>query len=156
MSALPEFNEVPNLRSEIDRKAFEQLERLSSQLEKGQINNAMFHVGVMTVWNCVSGLASEFITSTISEIRDMTTEAESIEVTTLVKEGGGNDVVTIGRHRKTGDILVNIVNASGHSAQARFSFADYPCPSREGLKKQDSMIQDFKAREYKVFEWSKP
>ena len=70
MSAMPSLSEVPTMRDEIDRKAFEQLERLAAQLEMGRINEAQFDTGVQTVWNCVSGLASEFIIQTISEIRD--------------------------------------------------------------------------------------
>lgn len=94
------------MREEIDRKAFEQLELLAAQLEHGEISEAQFDTGVRAVWGCVSGLASNWIIDTISEIKDKRGDQSFKDTRILVK---GEKMALVIR-RYGGDKLILMLN----------------------------------------------
>jgi len=62
---------LPTMRQEIDRKAFEECERLALGLKQGKISQAQFASSMLTLFNAVSGLCSKSIMDMISEIRHL-------------------------------------------------------------------------------------
>lgn len=131
MSALPALSEVPNLRDEIDRKAFEQLERLAGQLESGKINQAMFNIGVQSVWNCVSGLASEWVIDTITEVKEMWVESELLDARVFYDPSEGAILLI----RKLGGDKLKL-RSLPTGRKTDWDFAATANPSREALLKQ--------------------
>lgn len=55
------MSEIPSLKEEINRKAFETLERINSDFTLGKINKAQFKYGIDIAWSLVSGLIAEDI-----------------------------------------------------------------------------------------------
>lgn len=139
MSAVPALSEVPSLRDEIDRKAFEQLERLAKQLEDGRITPAMFDAGVNSVWNCVSGLASEAVIHTISEVKDMWCQSDQKD---------RRFFVTLNTESRQWETLILTRDLSGDKMGLRsippgrktdWTFSECANPSRASLDKQDQV-----------------
>lgn len=139
MSAVPALSEVPSLRDEIDRKAFEQLERLAGQLETGRINAAQFDCGVQTVWNCVSGLASEFIIQTISEIKDSRKEVSHLDRRFFVSFIAGKWETLILTRGLAGSNLT--LRSIPPGRKTNWDFAECANPPFEALKKQNHVAE---------------
>ena len=55
------MSDHPSLREEVNRKAFEVLEKINTDYTLGKINKAQFKYGVDIAWLLVSGLISEDI-----------------------------------------------------------------------------------------------
>lgn len=136
MSAVPALSEIPDLRSEIDRKAFEQLERLAGQLEAGKINQAMFNTGVQTVWQCVSGLASEWVIDTITEVKDMWVENELRDLRLFYCPAEG--VIILNRKLGEGKLALSSLPTS---RKMDWDFEKTTNPSRDALLKQNEVEQ---------------
>lgn len=139
MSAVPALSEVPSLRDEIDRKAFEQLERLAAQLETGRISAAQFDCGVQTVWNCVSGLASEFIIQTISEIKDSRKGESHKDRRLFVSFIAGKWETLILTRGLGGDKLT--LRSIPPGRKTDWEFTDCANPPVEALKKQNHVAE---------------
>lgn len=58
----------PSLKDELDRKAGECLERLVRHREQGKIGTDAMRIGVRSVWETVSGIASEATTDLASYV----------------------------------------------------------------------------------------
>ena len=141
------MSEVPTLREEIDRKAFEQLERLAGQLETGRINDAQFDVGVHTVWNCVSGLASEWVIQTLGEIRDSRKgEAHKDRRFMVGFEEGMWEVLILSRDLGGGKLTLRGIPA-GRSRD--WDFTECPNPSAECVKKQNQVTEALVAKGFR-------
>jgi hypothetical protein len=54
------------MREELDRKAYDTLERLARHHEQGKIGNEALQIGIRSVWETIAGLASETISETAS------------------------------------------------------------------------------------------
>jgi hypothetical protein len=61
MNAVPREADFTDFRSELDRKAFEALERLVAHNAIGKVGHEAMVVGIRTVWDTVSGLAGETV-----------------------------------------------------------------------------------------------
>lgn len=136
MGAVPALSEIPDLRSEIDRKAFEQLERLAGQLESGKINQAMFNTGVQTVWQCVSGLASEWVIDTITEVKDMWIENELLDLRLFYCPAEG--AIMLIRKLGEGSLALRSLPTG---RKMDWDFEKTTNPSREALLKQNQVEQ---------------
>lgn len=139
MSAMPALSEVPTLRDEIDRKAFEHLERLAKQLDDGRITPSMFDAGVSAVWNCVSGIASEAVIRTVSEVKDMWCESDLKDRRLFA---------TLNVESRQWETLILTRDLSGDKMSLRsippgrkidWQFTDCANPSRASLEKQDQV-----------------
>jgi hypothetical protein len=62
---------APTVQEEIDRKAFEEIERLVLGLQQGKISNAQFGSSMLTLFNAVSGLCSRGVMDVIAETRKL-------------------------------------------------------------------------------------
>lgn len=148
MTAVPALSEIPSLRDEIDRKAFEQLERLAGQLETGRINDAQFDTGVQSVWNCVSGLASEWVIQTISEVKDAKKgEAFQDRRLFLKKTDTGFSLAILARQLGGGEVRLLSVPAT--KTPGKFDCSDDPNPSACALQQQNKLTQALLTKGYR-------
>lgn len=71
-----------NFHDELNRKVFNALTWLTQKRRDGEISDTSFKVGVISVWNCVSGFAfgmSEFLDDLINKISEIKNE-EKVEI----------------------------------------------------------------------------
>lgn len=81
------MSQVPELREEINRKAFDTLEWLLSSQRAGNLTDVQLHTGVHAVWNTVSGLVTDSVGELISTATAVCAEAAAWEKRHFVKEG---------------------------------------------------------------------
>lgn len=129
----------PTIQEELERKAFEQLERLAVQLEHGVISEAQFDTGVMSVWHCVSGLVGKDTTELISGIKTLKTVGIASYTDSRVFTKGKHLAILI---RNLGDYSVHLTFGDGEkSVKNSFKFRDELHPSKAALEKQNSITE---------------
>lgn len=128
----------PSFTEELNRKAFEQLERLALQLERGQINEAMFDTGIRSVWHCVSGLVEPWIVDIISETKDKL-DGSFFDRRMLVKSVGPDLVDYIWISRQLGDGKLKL-RSSELSLSKDWDFSDEIIPSKAAKEMQDKVV----------------
>lgn len=91
---------IPNLREELDRKAFETVQWLFSSLDQAKITVEQFSTGIDTIFMVVAGLADE-------QIVDLVTTADTF---------CPDEAVTIKRHFLKKNALVSVARQVGESS----------------------------------------
>jgi hypothetical protein len=135
----------PSIKDELQRKAFEQLERLALQLDRGEISAAQFDTGVMSVWHCVSGLVDKNLIDTISEIKDHKGSGyDFLDSRAFVR---GNDTVFVYRKRGGGTVVVKA--EATELADQVLDHRDEISPSLAAKNKQDQLTQGLINRGWK-------
>src|SRR3954469_10304174 len=61
----------PSMQEELDRKAFEEVERLALALNQGKITNGQFASSLLSLWNTLSGLVSSNVSDIIAQARNI-------------------------------------------------------------------------------------
>ena len=148
---MPALSEVPSVRDEIDRKAFEQLERLAAQLETGRITEAQFDTGVQTVWQCVSGIASEFIIQTISEINDSRKNESHLDrrlFVTFLRDKGQWETLILTRGVGTGILKLRSIPPG---RKTDWDFSETANPAHEAKKKQGQVTEILLKKGFRQF-----
>lgn len=133
MSAVPALSEVPSVQSEIDRKAFQTLEKLARQLENGEINQAMFNVGVRTIWDCTAGIASTMVMDTVSEVKEIWITDDMRDMRVLYHPLKG----AVALERKLGEVALTLSQVPGGMIR-KWDFSGELNGSRKALKSQDA------------------
>lgn len=127
---------IPSIRDELQRKAFEHLERLVVQLDRGEINEAMFDAGVRAIWACVSGLVDEWLIDTISEIRDKIDGSFYDRRQFMKKDDGELRVLWLTRKLGSGNLTLRGLRGTDSKD---WNFDEDIYPSKEAKGMQDTI-----------------
>lgn len=141
----PHNAEVPPIKDELQRKAFEHMEHMAIQLESGRMSEAQFDAGVRAVWACVSGLVDKWLIDTISEIQDKH-DASFNDYRVL---SNGTDSMLL--YRRIGGAVVYASPFVESHKSRRWDFSDEPNPSFAALKKMDAMQETLTRSGYALF-----
>lgn len=91
------MSQLPTLKEELDRKAFETIDWLATSFDQGKLTNAQYAAGLEALFMAVSGLCDD-------EIVDLITTASGI---------AGAPLALDKRHFIKGDTLVSLTRAGG-------------------------------------------
>lgn len=137
------IEELPTLKQELQRKAFDQLERLVMQLDRGEINMAQFDTGVKSVWHCVSGLVDQNLIETIEEVkRHAKIDTSFIDSRILMKE---NRIAFLLRKIGGNAVSLKIEGAENpyDPYTASFNFGDELIPAKSAKEQQEQLTKKF-------------
>lgn len=129
------IDNLPTIKEELERKAFEQLESLAVRLEQGQISEAQFDAGVESVWACVGGLVGQSLTVTISEIKNYRAKNCASYCDSRVFTKDKNVLVStriVGEGRTT-------LWLKGETREKEFPHTEYFMPSRAAKQHQEEL-----------------
>lgn len=141
------IEKLPTVAEELERKVFEQLERLVIQLENGQITDAQFDTGVMTIWHCVSGLVSNDLMNVISAAK---AHGDGGYMDNRVFTSSG---VTMIVKRKVGGSSVSVYSPNSFNDKERvYDLKDERIPSKAAKQKQEDLTRSFIYHGWKMME----
>lgn len=125
------IEDLPSMSEELERKTFEQLERLVTQLDRGEISDAQFDASITTIWHCVSGLVGNTLTDTISA---MSGRGEHSDGRVFVN---GPRILVVTRQLAKG--LVGVFSPDRSTTGRVYDMRDELIPSKAAKEKQDEI-----------------
>lgn len=106
-------HEPPSIRDEIDRKAWECLERLVRHQSQGKIGTEGLGIGIRSVWETVSGLAGEQINELAGQLHKECAIAATPVVRVFRHIDSGQPAAVV--RWTPGDLRVMVLKGGGES-----------------------------------------
>lgn len=119
------MSDFPTLSEEINRKAFETIQKLSFDFRNGNITEGQFKYGVDIAWSILAGLVDTDCIAMFGELGDMS-KSISYSERHVFRNNDGSLVLII--DSKQGSLAYKIWDKDGNVKSKTISYKDEPNP----------------------------